>query len=90
MFSIYILPLSNAAVLLFTLGGFDQYFGIYMQKIGEKVTNCEKLPKKRYFEAKVAPKARFLKDVFNTYILPLSNVTVLLFTLGGYDQYFGI
>ena len=36
MFSIYILSQLNTTVLLFALGGYDQYFGVQMQKDSEK------------------------------------------------------
>ena len=42
MFSISIYPKLNTTVFLFTLGAYDQYFGVQMQKISAK---GRKLPK---------------------------------------------
>ena len=53
---------------LIIIGGFDQYFGVKMQKNSEKVRKLQKVHNVRYLEAKVAPEAKFYEIMFSTSI----------------------
>ena len=93
MFSIskYIQPQLNNTFVLFTLGSYDQYFGVQMQKYSEK---GRKLPKNYTIYVIQRPMWRHrqnsIKIMFSISIQPRLNTTVFLFTLGTYEQYFGV
>ena len=60
------------------------------KKLVKKDVNCEKLHNLRYLEAKVVPQAKFHESMFSISIQSQLNITILLSTLGYFDQYFGV
>ena len=60
MFSISILPQLNTTVLPFTLGGYDQKFGVQMQKNSEKGRKLPKITQCALFRGQGGAIGKFL------------------------------